>query len=389
MPDGVVRPCCTIHDWRLSESLGNIYKDSLESIINHPNMKKMRVDMMNGKYPYQCTRCKLADEKSPGVSLRHYSNQQLATPEFYEALSQTDACGFVDPKYFKLQYWDFRFSNICNFGCRMCNEANSSFIQLEKQGNKINLHSLDKNYDVWKNLVDSHLDECKIMYFVGGEPMLMKEHWYILEQLVEKKKFDVVLKYTTNASTLSYAGKNALDYWKHFNMVHINVSLDDVGERLEYQRHGAKWDTIIANMKKIHEFKTLINVSSALTAYSAFYYDEFVRWMNDNFTNVYLDINYCYGPQEYSPNALPLELREKIVEKWSKLHDDFTSGRLPNIVQMQKLPTAISNIMNFSSIRTEFTQEQLTHQFISATQKYDQMRNQNFRQVYPELQEYL
>jgi hypothetical protein len=78
-----------------------------------------------------------------------------------------------------------------------------------------------------------------VAYFAGGEPMLMKEHWYILNKLVELKRFDVILKYTINCSTLSYAGKNAIDYWNLFDKKQIRItnSIDDIGQRLEYQRN--------------------------------------------------------------------------------------------------------------------------------------------------------
>jgi radical SAM protein with 4Fe4S-binding SPASM domain len=234
-PDGNARPCCNMHGFTLDKSLGNVYTTELSDIINHKNYRDMRVDMMNGKLPDVCMRCKISK-----TSMREYVNRDLMHFEDVQhAIESTDAEGFVDPEKFKFKYWDFRFSNICNFSCRMCNATNSSAIQIERDGHNRNVYSIEKNFDTWEKIINENIDDLAVAYFTGGEPMLMKEHWYILNKLVELKRFDVILKYTINCSTLSYAGKNAIDYWNLFDKKQIRItnSIDDIGQRLEYQRN--------------------------------------------------------------------------------------------------------------------------------------------------------
>ena len=50
-------------------------------------------------------------------------------------------------------------------------------------------------------------------------------HWAILEELVERELFNVELAYNTNLLKLDYKGKNAIDYWKKFNVVYVGCSI--------------------------------------------------------------------------------------------------------------------------------------------------------------------
>ena len=50
------------------------------------------------------------------------------------------------------------------------------------------------------------------IYFAGGEPLLMEEHYRILNRLVDDGRTEeVTLKYNTNFSTMAYKKTNVLD----------------------------------------------------------------------------------------------------------------------------------------------------------------------------------
>jgi organic radical activating enzyme len=51
--------------------------------------------------------------------------------------------------------------------------------------------------DIWEQLL-THIDYVEQIYFAGGEPLLMEEHYRILDELVQRKRFDVRLIYNTN-----------------------------------------------------------------------------------------------------------------------------------------------------------------------------------------------
>ena len=35
--------------------------------------------------------------------------------------------------------------------------------------------------------IDKHINDVEYIYFVGGEPLIMDEHWYILDKFIECK----------------------------------------------------------------------------------------------------------------------------------------------------------------------------------------------------------
>jgi organic radical activating enzyme len=51
--------------------------------------------------------------------------------------------------------------------------------------------------DMWEQLAP-HLDYVEQIYFAGGEPLMMAEHYNILDELERRGRFDVRLIYNTN-----------------------------------------------------------------------------------------------------------------------------------------------------------------------------------------------
>ena len=67
----------------------------------------------------------------------------------------------------------------------------------------------------WED-IEKHIDSVQEIHFAGGEPVLMEEHWRLLDILLEKGLTNVKLKYSTNATVLTYKKRNILDVWKQF-----------------------------------------------------------------------------------------------------------------------------------------------------------------------------
>ena len=51
--------------------------------------------------------------------------------------------------------------------------------------------------DVFKQ-VDRFINDVEEIYFAGGEPLVMEEHYLILEKLIAAGRTDVRLRYNTN-----------------------------------------------------------------------------------------------------------------------------------------------------------------------------------------------
>jgi radical SAM protein with 4Fe4S-binding SPASM domain len=108
-PDGRAYPCCFGLD---KHHVGNLNKDSMETVFNGPEMREMRLNMLNNRPSKQCGKC-YDQEKSGFFSLRLSSNKH-----FGHNIGMTENTKEDGTADFVIKYWDIRFSNLCNLACR-------------------------------------------------------------------------------------------------------------------------------------------------------------------------------------------------------------------------------------------------------------------------------
>lgn len=104
-----------------------------------------------------------------------------------------------------------------------------------------------KNELFWNELSDILPSITKIEFF-GGEPLLIEQHYKILEECVEKdlaKNIEVC--YNTNGSIYP---EQYIDLYKNFKNVHFFFSIDAIGEQFDYIRHPNNFDSVLVNLKK-------------------------------------------------------------------------------------------------------------------------------------------
>lgn len=255
-PDGRVLPCCA-GDINAPQQLGNIYEQSWPDIWNGDAYRELRRNMLDGVEHSLCRYC-YDTEKMRDNSMRTNMNNTFG--HLYDSVMSTvdDASGYCGSD--KLYYLDFRFSNLCNQACITCgHDLSSSWYDLQTDMDP------DKNVpdrskfliagnkeNPYPAILENSMDSVEVCYFAGGEPLLVPEHWQILEKLIENGRAkDVSLRYSTNLSTLQNKGRHVLDYWKHFKIVNVAGSIDEVGERFHYIRWPADWRRISKNIKGI------------------------------------------------------------------------------------------------------------------------------------------
>ena len=118
-PNGNVYPCC-LTDWR--EDIGNLKDNTLEELWNGDKMKSIRKFMMEGKKHHNCRKC--YQQEKNGLDSTRTSSNRWYEKHIPDITKNTREDGHNED--FKLLYWDFRFSNLCNMKCRMCGSFLSS-----------------------------------------------------------------------------------------------------------------------------------------------------------------------------------------------------------------------------------------------------------------------
>ena len=374
--DSSSRPCCL---WS-GPSLGNARASSIAEIWNSSVMKALRSDMMNGRSVAGCSGC-YENERLGFLSMRQKNNTDLSRHRDRERLTAPDGT----LTRFSVLSLDFRFSNACNLRCRMCDPIQSSAWAADARalGLPVEGESLQKPYRDWDTLwrelqplLEGGLEE---ILFAGGEPLIMEEHYRILDFLVERNLTSVRLRYNTNFSTLRFQGRNVIDLWSHFRTVHVAASLDGAGRRGEYLRKGLDWDTVVANREELLRRcpDVVFSVFATVSLFNALHLPDFHReWVEKGYVERNkFELNILVSPESYRTQVLPKALKDRVLESYRRHQDSFLDAG----------GTAARDFVAAAHFMQAQDYSELLPEFVAMTRRLDRLRGEDCREVFPEL----
>lgn len=384
-PDGRVYPCCFSEYWH---SMGDLRRHTMAEVWNHPEYKMLRKNMLEDKPSNQCKKC-YEKEENGFFSMRNDSNRNYG--HHISEVELTDSSGH-HPE-FNIRYWDVRFSNLCNFRCRSCGPIFSSnwysdHIKMYGQKPTVNgrlLNSVEyagkSEMDIWEQM-QSHIPHLEQVYFAGGEPLIMKEHYLLLEKLIELGKTNVRLQYNTNFSELAYKNKHVFEYWKYFTSVSVGASLDASGKRAELMRKGTDWNQIVKNREKMLEEIPHVDfyVSATLSVMNVLHILDFHKeWTDLGLIQAKdFNVNICQGPNWYRIDILPEKIKQNLIIPKYLEHIEWLQPQ----DSLQRAMNGFTGAINFMQAKND--EDQLVR-FLAETEKLDQLRKENFWETFPEL----
>jgi radical SAM protein with 4Fe4S-binding SPASM domain len=397
--DGRVFPCCQtpIED---ENALGNVKEQRIIEIVNSDKYKTMRKNMLEDKpLPDSCERC--TKKEDSGINtMRTGMNDQYAETNL-DFITQTADDGAISEA--RLQYWDFRFSNYCNLACRTCSPLFSTKWHAESfKLHKVHFSGPKALIDLkeakmfWDDL-DGQIQHLKSIQMAGGEPVIMEEHWKLIQMLEQKNKTDVSLRYSTNATKLTYKGINMLDVWKKFKYVHLSLSIDGIGPHFDYIRHHGHWDEVKANLLAIRETKSIDYwMHPTISILNIFHITDMHKELfdldlipnrklfpgNQFSSNAYFihrfHLNPLFTPNSHSIKALPKELKTLATDHL------LTYGEMMN--KNHGIP--MSGWQSLVDFMWASDDSHLFQDFIDHTKKLDELRSQDFTKLDPILAPY-
>lgn len=394
-PNGGVRPCC-IMQADSSTILGNIADTSLEELWNTEQMKSLRKNLLSGTRDDRCKVCNELDDANLGSFRQGYQTHIAPTfPGIPNAIKNTSPDGTCNT--FNLEYWDFRFSNFCNYKCRSCGPGYSSswhadavelgWITEPKTAKPITwLSTTDSRIQ----LLEKHIGIVKEIYFAGGEPLLMEEHTKVLDLLLAAGRTDVRLRYNTNLSTLKYKQYDLIDdYWSKFKNVEISGSIDAMGPRAEYIRSGTNWDVVDKNIRRLvsalGDSISILTFNVTISSLNVMYLEELLDYFIS--VNAIKDLTqYNKRPWQFwfNPVFTPEYLCIKNMPQSAK---DEVKVIFNNFDERLKKERGI-NYSFFTDLYPILDQEAdpaKMEQFKTMTTKLDELRNESAADVIPEL----
>ena len=226
---------------------------------NDDQIREVRRSWLRGIVPSACEVC---DKKLLNTSVYKDYFGHLFGDMKQEIKDNTDPHGYttLEPISF-----DYRYSNICNFTCRMCGDMLSSRWEIEVQKNNMvdwnnpkNNWMKPKNRHAIRHFVrDTVIPEfesaienktVREIYWVGGEPLLYDEHWRFMRRIVELGYADRVrVRYNTNLSYVKDKDGTLWELLENFPHWEVCASLDGTGEIGEYVRTGLDFTSWLSN----------------------------------------------------------------------------------------------------------------------------------------------
>jgi MoaA/NifB/PqqE/SkfB family radical SAM enzyme len=374
-PTGEAYPCC--HAEMGVGQVGNCRENTLEEIYHGTAMNQLRDDMLNERANPACGRC-YEQEESGFFSGRRSANKHHG--HNIHRLGEND---------FKMTYWDIRFSNLCNLSCRSCGHIfSSSWYQDQaklagpdwaKKNTVLNIAGRDKD-DMWQQLIP-HLDYVEQIYFAGGEPLMMEEHYNILDELERRGRFDVRLIYNTNFTHTRLKDREVFDYWRKFESVAVGASLDAQGAHAEYIRRGTDWSRVEQNRRTMQQVCPNVDfyISPTLSILNAWHLPDFHRaWTEKGLIRAQdLNVNILQDPAHLRIDIATAEYKDQLAEKYQE-HLTW----LRPLDRLNRATVGFESAINFMQATDN---AHLLPKFWAKMQELDDIRAESLLDTIPEL----
>lgn len=376
-PTGEAYPCC--HAEMKPGVVGNCRTQTLKEIWQGEPMQRLRDDMLNERPNAACTRC--YEQEAAGF----FSGRRSANKHHGHHIKK------LETNPFELTYWDIRFSNLCNLRCRSCGHIFSSQWYQDqarlaggdwKDRNTVLNYAGRTETDMWEQL-EPHLDYVEQIYFAGGEPLLMEEHYRILAELVKRGRFDVRLIYNTNFTHTDLKGQSVFEYWKQFKSVAVGASLDAMGARAEYIRKGTVWADVERNREQMLAVCPQVDfyISPTLSILNAYHLPDFHKnWVERGLIKAQdLNVNILQDPVYYRIDMAHSVYKNKLKQKFQQ-HIQWLRPQ----DSLQRATTGFEAAINFMMATDN---SHLYGEFWKRTRQLDDIRNERLLDVIPELSE--
>ena len=337
-PIGTARPCCLAVDEIIKPDgiKYSLRENTLEEIYHSDYMQDLRKDFLAGNKPLTCKRC--WDEEAAGRTSKRI-NSRIRLKEYYNSVDFQN----INPN--QLWFIDLKLGNICNLKCRICGSWSSSkwakeeidYIPelLDRKTHLAYTYLKDGAWPreskvFWDNL-KTLLSNIKYFEFTGGEPFLIEQHFDLLRYAVEQGySKNIEIHYNTNGTVFP----ESAELWSNFKHVEIAFSIDNVGARFEYERYGADWNEVQANLVKFNELRSLklsTQLCTTMNIQNVYYLPELCDWIStQTFDHIYF--NMLHDPWHMCISKMTPQAQELVINRLTS--HEFSSKHRAEVLRI-------------------------------------------------------
>jgi MoaA/NifB/PqqE/SkfB family radical SAM enzyme len=379
-PSGSFSPCPYLG--------GTVWTKNYPTILERwqsQDLERLREDFINNQQSPICNRC-WHEEQNSKLSLRKRLYDPETKTSDYSVINNSNIIdellhGLETKEYLdSMKLLTIKNGNVCNAKCRVCHPGDSSRWAIE---DAVKLKDLTGKtfYNIAqteKNWSDEQIEEIftlgenlSRLELFGGEPFYNKKVIQLLNRLVDSGRSKHITLYVNTNGSVDFS-KHA-SCIAHFKEVEIGVSIDDIGSRFEYQRHGIDYQDVVNNVKQWQKF---------FEAHNTKYYIDSITTVNVfnvwNLLNIKQEVkellpqspfwNLLVSPDHLFIKNLPDEFKDEVIAKLELDPDEFS-----DIINVIKQP------------RDSHAWET----FLTITRGLDTIRKENAAETFPELAKYL
>ncbi len=388
------------------------------SALHNTIIKKVeRQEMLTGKQTKGCQYCwNIENLGKDHLSDRHLRSAAIYTDERFKLASKGKWDKNVNPEYVEIS-----FGNECNFKCGYCHPKASSrfYNEIKEHGpvETVKNHRCDIDWlkiyereednpyvDAWWAWWPKMRHELTILRITGGEPLMHKSTWKLLQSLKEDPMPNLELNINSNLGVkpamvdkfieeINYLLDN-----KCIKQFKLYTSIDTWGPRAEYIRTGLDltvWernlDAYITQVNQPVGFMITFNILCVTTFKDLLgkILDWRKKYNKAELQLVRFDTPYLKEPLQYDMNILPKdEFMFYMQESLDYIKDNLDDNDITkfNTVEYEKFRRVV-DYMN----TTEYPDDRLVEgrrDFYNWFSALDERRGTNFIETFPELEDF-
>ena len=421
------------------------HKVGLEEVSRNPTAlhnskikKQARKEMLEGKRPSECGYCWNVEDNTNSYSDRVFKSSEPWSEPHFDDIAKSDWRDDFNPKYVEVS-----FSNTCNFKCAYCGPEYSSkwmeevtehgaymlsheyngIRRLEENKTKPYKHTEHNPYveafwEWWPDMYNS-LDTFRI---TGGEPLLSKDTWKVLDYIIESENPNKELKLSIN-SNLGVPDElvdklilklDQIIKEERVKEVIIFTSCDAYGAQAEYSRYGMDFDKVFNNIDKILTKleKVTVVIMSTFNIFSVYSYEKLIKkvysYKVKHFNTIrywnsplILDTSFLINPDFLSFRILKDYLDVEYFERWEKYMKFNSTFRSLNFHKTQDINdvgfstkeiekiTRIKEMFVTDATSPERTFERCKLDFLNFIKEYEKRRGMKCEEYFPELTKFI
>lgn len=425
-------------------------KTNPTALHNTSHKKERRKEMLRGERPSECDFCWRVEDNGE-ISDRTLKSVQPWSFSDHDIIAKSNGDENVDPRYVEVN-----FNRICNFACAYCSPNFSSKWDSDIRENGVydvgetKYNWIDPNIKYYNNNEHNPYIEAFWKWFpdmvgklhtfriTGGEPLLSKDTWKVMDYLIENPQPNLEFSINTNACPPGNQWKefidkvNILTEKECVKRFEIYTSAEATGNRCDYIRDGMTWSLFRSN---IEDFlagtkHTRVTVMAAFNILSLSSFTDLLVWVKTlkeqySYNGLFdwfeaeglhppnigiphkqrkvnkirgrmsIDIPYVRHPIFLDPGIATMDL----IDKWmlpaaNYMYNNLSSGDWYGNTRFEDYE-ALKLRRNIVDMILKAKQEptpdiiRARKEFANFVDIYDNRRNKNFLETFPEYKDFL